>query len=74
MARKNRQKHRQNDWQFAALPPGLPATSVLVMAGSQAGSSAGVTAFRPPFRPRRRAGLMETVPSPTCATLLRRYQ
>jgi hypothetical protein len=29
MTRKNRQKHRQNDRQFAAWRPGLPAPGVL---------------------------------------------
>ena len=37
MTRKNRQKHRQNDRQFAPLPSGMPAPRRTIMAGSQAG-------------------------------------
>src|ERR671937_1170016 len=55
-------------------PFGMPVARRAMIVGSQAGSSAGVAALWPPFRPRGRAGLMETAPPPTFATLLRRYR
>ena len=71
MNRKNRQKHRQNDRQFAALPSGFPAC---YHDGIMTRSAAGSTAGRAVLWLRGRAGLMDIGPSPSFATLLRRYR
>ena len=70
MTRKNRQKHQQNDRQFAPRSSSQTHPTSCYHGRWHNRSSALVAALRP----RGRADLMETGPSPGFGTLLRRYR